>query len=61
MRDMQPKLPVREALDASVIEKAEVPCVDHRIGSNMTGQLVDDFDLTVGIAHQQKSHVCTCV
>jgi len=57
MRDMQPKLPVREALETSVIEKAEVPGVDHRIGANLGSQIVDDSELTVRVTDQQKSHL----
>ena len=56
MHDMQPKLPVGKTLETSVIEKAEVSGVDHRIDAILGSQFFDDSELPLGITDQKKSH-----
>lgn len=56
MRHVKPNLPVRKTLEASVIEKAEVPGVDNGAGSKLGNQFVYASELAVGIADEQDSH-----
>ena len=56
MRDVKPKLPVREALETSVVEKTEVPGMDNGVGSNLSNQFIYDSELAVGVTDEQEPH-----
>jgi hypothetical protein len=57
MHYVEPKLPVRKTLEATVVVESEIPCVQNCIGSNMGSEFVDTFELTMGVGDQQKSQV----
>jgi hypothetical protein len=57
MHDVKPNFPVGKTLDTPVIEKAEVPGVDNRVGSNLGSQFVYDSELAVSVTDEQESHL----
>ena len=49
---MQPKLPFRKSLVASVVIEPKIPRVDYRVGPHAGRKLVDDPELAIGVAEQ---------